>query len=473
VQYDNQAIEIYTDLIDLKFAEANEKLNTFKKSSPNNLVYLHLENYYDFFQIFIYEEEAFFEQAKKRKESRIDLLKELQDSDPYKKFVLAEINLQWALARSKFDELFKSGREIYKAYTLLEKNVKEFPNFIYSYKSLSLIHSLIGTVQVPGLFKSILGFNESLEQGIKEIDAVVKFAQENDFMFQAEAESIQVFLQLYQVNNKAAAEAALASSSLQQLDSPLAAFVQVKLYERLGQNDQALELLLTTLSHTSVKEFPYLYFMTGMCHLRKLDGEAESYFTEFIENFNGVHYLKEAYQKLAWSAIIANNDTVKYFQYLEKCKTEGEALIDGDKQALKEAEAHIVPNPILLKARLLYDGGYNQKAYRLLIINSEEFHGSDEYSLEYYYRLGRVTQALKNYPEAIKHYYRTFTFDPEFKSFMSCNASLQLGLIYESQNDFIEARSHFDRCLSMHPTQYKNSLHQKAKSGLLRIKNFK
>ncbi len=473
VEYNNQASEIYTDLIELKFAEAENKLNAFKTTSPNNLAYLHLENYYDFFKIFIYEELDFFEAAKERKDARIDLLKELEDSDPYKRFVLAEVHLQWALARSKFDELFKSGREIYKAYSLLENNVKEFPEFMPSYKSLSLIHSLIGTVQVPGLFKSIFGLDESLEQGLKEIEAVVSHGQKTQFMFQAEAEAINVFLQLYQLNNQEEAQEALNASSLKKMKSPLAAFVQVKLYERLGENDLALELLLTTLEQTSVNKFPYLYFMTGMCHLRKLDPEAESYFTEFIENFNGTHYLKEAYQKLAWQKIVADNDPLAYRQYMDKCRTSGSALIDDDKQALKEAETEVVPDATLLKARLLYDGGYYHKAYQLLITNTESYYQSTDHNLEFYYRLGRVSQALKNYPEAIKYFYKTFSIDPAFESFMSCNASLQLGLIYESQKDFGKARTHYDRSLTMNPSKYKSSLHQKAKSGLQRIKNIK
>ena len=43
-------------------------------------------------------------------------------------------------------------------------------------------------------------------------------------------------------------------------------------------------------------------------------------------------------------------------------KTKGGAYSSSDKSALAEAKSGIIPDPILLKARILFDGGYYQKA---------------------------------------------------------------------------------------------------------------
>ena len=116
---------------------------------------------------------------------------------------------------------------------------------------------------------------------------------------------------------------------------------------------------------------------------------------------------------------------------------------------------------------MLYDGGYYTKSHNLLILNSKTFEASITDG-EYFYRLARVTEALKNYADAI-HYYKLTISKGNPKKYYGCNAALQLGLIYETQQKYSEAKKYFNLCLEMDPAGYSNSLHQKAKSGLNRI----
>jgi len=425
LEYTSVLEEAYHSIIHLEFEEAKLKIEKSKRNDPNNLAYIHLENYIDFFKLFIYEDKAYFNQVKENKNIRIDLLDKLDDNDPFKNFVIAEINLQWALTRSKFNELFKAGREVYSAYRLLEKNTEQFPDFIYNYKSLSIIHSLVETIEVPGVFKNIFGMSGSINQGLEEIVEVNDYADQFPFIFELEAEAIYIFMSLYQDNNKELAFAYLEETELKSSKSPLAAFVQVKLLQRAGKNDEAINLLLETLSYTSVKEFPYLYFLMGVSNLRKLNEESISYFNEYLDYFKGIHYIKEAHQKLAWASLIFEDDIPSYKYQMQQCIVQGNALIDDDKQALQEAKNEKIPNPILLRARLLYDGGYYQKAYQELIKNAHLFYNDEAFQMEYFYRLARITQALKNYPEAIQYYHQTIGADLKRTSYMSCNAALK------------------------------------------------
>ena len=57
--------------------------------------------------------------------------------------------------------------------------------------------------------------------------------------------------------------------------------------------------------------------------------------------------------------------------------------------------------------------------------------------------------------------------------YFACNAALQMGLIYEEQKQYAKAREYLTVCLSLSPSEYKNSLHQKAKTVLDRIKGKK
>ncbi len=470
VSYNDRAVKAYNHLANLEFEKADSLILLMSKNEPNNLAYVHLENYRDFFYLFIQEDFDAFQRLEEKKEDRLQLLEKLDDNDPYKRFVSSEINLQWALIRSKFDQIFKAGREIYSAYKSLERNATEFPDFHYNLKSLSVIHSLIGTVSLPGIFKSILGFDATIEQGLAEMDLLLKQTNPQSFIFFEEAEASYMFMMLYQNNDKDSAIAFLNRSSMKKNKSPLASFVKTKLLQRAGYNEQAIAELSEALEITQAADFPYLYFLMGISQLRRLDDSAESYLNEFLQVFKGRHYIKEAYQKLAWHELVLNDNVAGYKSYLKSCTSNGYAMIDDDKQAQDEAEEGLIPNPILLKARLLYDGGYYQKAYKQLVKNAHHFYQNSEFELEYYYRIGRVTQALKNFPEAIQYFHQTINADEEGISYMSCNASLQMGLIYESQNDFEKAIRHFENCLKMSPDKYRNSLHQKAKSGLNRVK---
>ena len=62
----NRHRKIYRDIIDLKLEVAREKVTQMEKSEPQNLARLHLENYVDFFEIFIKEDEARFKVLEKK-----------------------------------------------------------------------------------------------------------------------------------------------------------------------------------------------------------------------------------------------------------------------------------------------------------------------------------------------------------------------------------------------------------------------
>jgi len=152
-------------------------------------------------------------------------------------------------------------------------------------------------------------------------------------------------------------------------------------------------------------------------------------------------------------------------------KSSGASLVDDDKQAIRESKSNAVPDKILLESRLLYDGGYYEKAHRLLTQNAASYKIYGKHTLEFNYRLGRTAQALQNYPEAIKYLSNTINNGWDKPEYYACNAALQIGYIFESQDELEKAQRYFDRCLSIEPESYANSLHQKAKTGLDRIRD--
>ncbi len=441
------------------------------RGEPNNLAYLHLSSYRDFFHLFITEDERLLKASQKRQEKyRKRLRKELSDDNPYKRFAEAEILLHSAIIRSKFNQILRSGRELLKAYDLLKENDKLHTNFIYNKKSLSVIHSLAETVSLPGMIKELLGIDGSIQQGLSEIESVISYSHADDnFIFSEEVDAIYLYILMYQANQPQKAIEYISQSRLKPSQSPLATFLIAKMYQRNGENDKALEILTHRPNESQQMPFYYLDLMEGTSRLRQLDSSCSDHFKTYITHFKGRHFIKEAYQKLAWAELIFNDNILGYKYFLSQARERGHDLVDDDKQALRESQGQTIPDPILLRARLLSDGGYHEKAYTLLAQKAYLYNDQSRKTLEFQYRMGRISHALKNYPDALSYYDETISQGKELPYYYACNASLQAGLILESLAKYKNAIHYFEQCLTIKPEEYRSSIHQKAKTALLRI----
>lgn len=470
-EYTKEGIAIYEDIIALKLEQAAYKIEARRVAEPYNLSYLHLQSYLDFFALFISEDQDYLHKSQERKSSIIRELKQLPDSNPYKKFAIAEVQLHSAINRSKFGKVVKSARELLAAYKNLKANEEAHPDFILNKKSLSVIHSLAETVSIPGILKKLFGIEGSLALGLQEIETLISYSQnEEESLFSEELDAIYLYILLYQANDAQKALDYLSKSRLYPEKSLLATFMIAKIYQKLGMNDRALTILENKPRGPEYSDFLYLDLMEGICKLRKLDSSCIQHIQKYLDLFEGRHYIKEGYQKMAWAKLVFDEDVIAYKTYIGKTSGGEEALVDGDKQAVRESKTHRIPSPELLTARLLSDGGYHGKAYTFLVQKAYKFTGADGHTLEFNYRMGRICQALKNYPDAIDYYAQTTIKGSAEDSYFACNAALQLGIIYEDLSDFGKARENYENCLDMEPLDYKYSLHQKAKTGLSRLK---
>lgn len=469
--YNENIREAYEKIISLKFDEAKVLLNQMAQDEPHNLARLHIENYIDFFTIFINEDESEYKRLRKKQKARIKAIDNADVKSPYTLFSIAEINLQWAIARSKFGEQLPILRDIYGAYRALRDNQNRYPNFQENKKSLSVIHAVNETLPIPRFLKRLFSLEGSIEKGEREIKEMLAYAEETKSMFYPEALASYAVITLYQRNDKDKAFEIIQNSKLDPKSSPLVGFLFAKIAQRAGYNDAAISYLESCPSGPEYKSFEYIDYLKGLSYIRKLDVRAKPHLEAFVQNFKGRLYIKEAYQKLAWSELVIHDNFLGYLEYITKVKQVGTEIVDDDQQAQKEAESGISPNPEILKARLLYDGGYYQKSYDTLIKKTDIADYSNLLNLEYYYRLGRVTQALHKYPDAIQYFSRTIERGIKSKEYYACNAALQMGVIYEEQEDIKNAKKYFNLCLDMDPDKYKTSLHQKAKAGLDRINN--
>ncbi len=463
--------EAYDYITSLRFEEGEKVVEKIKITQPSNkLVYL-IEDYLDFLTIFINEEKEEFKEREKNKDLRLNAIKEGDKNDPYYLFAQAEIHLHWALSRLKFGEYLTAAVEINKAMGMLEKNQNLFPDFISNKKSLSALHAAAGTI--PDRYKGIIGlisnFEGSIQQGLKEINEVIASSDSENYIFYKEALAIKTMILMHLANDKTGAWEFLKKQQLNYKENPILSFLYANAATHAGQNDMAVSILSERIKSPRYASMHYLDLMLGNALLSKLDPSADVYIKSFLQHFKGENYIKDGYRKLAWYELVINNDRMGYLKNMEKCASSGHTLFDEDKAADEEAYSGIVPNKDLLKARILFDGGYGEKA--LAVINRIGHNSlTDEEKLEFLYRKGRVLQELQNHKEALEVFRECIDQGQSSRRYFACNAALQSGIILEESGKYNEAKSSFELCLSMNPNEYRNSLHQKAKSGLIRLK---
>ena len=167
---------------------------------------------------------------------------------------------------------------------------------------------------------------------------------------------------------------------------------------------------------------------------------------------------------------LLKNNSQTYYNYMTKCRTLGTAFIDEDKDAQNEAATIELGNRILLRARLLFDGGYYEKAQKELAGVSVDSFPKYKDQLEVTYRLARIYQKTGQEVKAIDLYQKTIDNGISASFYFAANSALMLGILYEEKKDLDKAESFYKKCLSMERHQYQNSIDQKAQAGLDRIK---
>ncbi|GLR19000.1 hypothetical protein GCM10007940_36160 [Portibacter lacus] len=461
----------YELIIAMRFDEAQDLIKKIKRDQPEDLLVYHIENYIDFISIFISEEKDEFKAKEPNKDIRLAKLKQGDANDPYFLFSQAEVHLQWAMTRIKFEEYFSAALEVNKAIGMLEENQNRFPNFISNKKSLSILHAVAGTIpdKYKGVIELVSNFNGTIDQGLLEIEEVLAYSKHNDYFFEKEAVAIKAMILLHLKNKKEDSWNFLSTSSISREDNPMATFLLASTAMNCGRNEEAIKILKKRTRSPRYFPFYYLDLMLGTAKLSRMDKDADVYIKSYIHNFQGKDYFKDAYRKLAWHALTIMDNEKGYLGYMELCERVGNANIDEDKSALKEAKKKTVPHRKLLKARLLYDGGYLSDAQAEL---ESIDHGdlTSEENIEFLYRKARVQHNMKNIDQALIFYKNCLSMCGDSKLYYCSNSALQMGIIYEEKNEIEEARVFYERCLSMNSSEYNNSLHQKAKSGLTRIR---
>lgn len=470
-------LKAYDLILKLRFDEANTLLKKEKTVNPTNRIIPYLENYQDFLRIIISEEEAVFNACSPLKKSRISLLERSDKKSPWHLYSQAQVNMQWAFARIKFGEFTSAALELNRSYRQLEENRELFPTFSPNISALALLRILIGSI--PENYKWIAGalsYHGDVNEGIKEFRQIINNPETSAYYPYLRSEGI-FLLSFITINFSVSPEDAEYMTDLLQhpdiknliAESPLLIYAASVYYLHNGKNSIALKFLLNRPKSAAYYPFHYLEYLTGIAELNKLNPGAKIHFLRFVVSFKGKNFIKSAYQRIAWIELL-NNNKDGYNEYMGRVKLMGSADVDGDRQAVADADLTVPPDLLLLKARLLFDGGYyNEALLQLKNLNPETISLPRE-RIEYTYRFARIYHKSGNTKEAIKNYTETLSQGRDYPYYFAANAALQLGMLYGSSGNKEKARYYYRECLNLDYDEYHNSISQKAKAGLSGLK---
>lgn len=465
-EYSSDCRKGYQAIFKLKLKEGQDWLEKEKAANPKNLLPYFMENYIDFLKLYVNDNEKLFQSIEPKIKMRLDKLQDGNQQSPYYLYTQADIHLQWAFCKIKFGEYVSAVFEVKKAYSMLQTNQKKFPDFKPNVKSLGLLHTLFGAV--PDKYKfgaRLLGLKGSIEQGLKELNSVL---EDDHFQFKEETIIMYTLLMLHLQKNEAGAWGMIEKADIPLGDNLLNHFVAATVASHTGKNDKVIAILAAKPNSAEYYPFPFLDFLLGDARLNKLEGDADDYIKKFIAHNKGRSYQKEAYRKLAWYYLIQDNP-VLYKKYMQQLLAVPYAPTDEDKSAQKEAQRGLVPNRDLLKARVLCDGAYYEKALEIMSgVKVDKLTRSRD-QIEYYYRIARIYHEMGNLNEAIKFYSVTIQKGEAFTYYYAANASLKLASIYEQQQKKTDAQKYYQKAIDLEKDEYHNSIEAEAKAGLNRL----
>ncbi|HVZ24617.1 MAG TPA: hypothetical protein VG842_01095, partial [Sediminibacterium sp.] len=442
--FDTPCQQAYRSLTSLRLQEGLQQLAIARQADPGNLVPVFLENYADFFTLFMNEDPDDYKVMYPRIGERIDRLESGDDKDPWYRYCLSMIRVQRAAVSIKFGHLWDAAWDIRKAYQLIKDNRKRFPGFTPNQLLYGILDAVTGII--PKGYRwiaSLLGMTGSLTEGTA---LVRQFALGKDplaKMLAPESAFLYPYLCFYLSNQQDAAMRFIREQQLDLVNNHLLAFMAAN----LGINHQASAYAAAVIQHRNISD-AYLHtsvwdFEMGYAELYHLQyASAAGYLERFLQNFRGKFYVKDACQKLSWCYYLMGSQS-RAEEVRQWIRTRGNTDAEADKQALQEAKSGRWANPLLLRARLLSDGGYHHEAAALLQGKTEDDFTGIADKLEFAYRTARIYDALNMSDAAIRSYLITIRIGRDRKEYFAARSALQLGQLYESMGDKTKAINYY------------------------------
>ncbi len=467
-EYNSAYKKAFSLISQLRFDEATALIQEQKKLDPDNKVGNYLEGAILFTSVFANEDPQAFADSEGQIDYLVSEIEDVADDNPWRGMFLGEMYLAQATLNAKFKNNLKAAWQFYKAYQLLTENDKKFPNFIPNKLPLGVLYSAIGSL--PDEYRNVasfFGLKGTVSQGVGLINkAFWRISANSDLKFyRPYAGFIYSFLTHQLGTNTHVSPASL---GLKVEESGFLIYAQAIINVSEGKPEEALQWLDKRPTSKRYYPFPMLDYFQGKLLLGLDNDRAPKYLHSYLKKAK-FSYVKSSYRYLAWHYILKGNKKAAEQMRLQVLM-QGDVGTGADQQALKEAKKGF--NPILVKARVLFDvAKYNQAAELLRANSIDKCCSSADEKVEYYYRSARIKEEQGFTTEAIEDFEKALKVEGSTSSFEKANSALQLGFLYEKLGNEAKAKEFYKSTLSFSGYPFYAGTQQKAKTGLDRIKD--
>ncbi len=461
-------IEIQKAICELRLQSAKEQLAKLKITDSKNVALDFLQLYASYYKVLVHLDQKYLRAFNADYASFIKVNQILPNSIPDKDYTKGSALLMKAIVAGAFNKYIEAASGFRSAYLVLSDNQKKFPTFLSNLKELGALEAMIGSM--PSQYQWIintLGLKGTIAGGISKIESYLSKCR---FEPMIEKQQAAIYLTLIQFNfaDKQKAWIFYKDYAKEIETNLMQAYVTAFVAGKSGHNKEALAALENRPKSQEYEQLPYLNFLKGEFLLHQLNFDAAIWYNKYIYTSESKSAVKDAYQKLSWIALV-QNDEEKYLLYKSMSEKLQSHLGSEQKLINEDLVQKIYLNKQLLRARLLFDGGYFESALKALKQIEQSNLSSIYHKTEYCYRLGRVYHEIGNYAEALKMYKECLTVGEKINTYFKPNACLQLGIIYKQMGYANLAKSYFFEVSAYKGFDYEDSIKQKAKAGLNQI----
>jgi tetratricopeptide (TPR) repeat protein len=462
ILFSAEAQQTYHHILALRLDEAQMDLRVLKRQQPHNRVDAYLQGSIDFARCLSLGREEYCRHCLDQMPVHLDALRKGPPSSAWQTYALGELHAMMGLVYYLDGSSWKAARHLRQAVRHIREGARAYPAFLPLQKDLLLLRYLVDAVPEPytWLAEWITGLPRPTQA-----DAwgrlLTQMQRERHAMW-LEASLYDLLIQVQSPGNSASAMQAALKLHEAYPRHPMVGFVMAYTMRETGHNDLAIEAL-QDMDRTPM---PYLELMLGKSLLYRLEiPKAVVHLDRFESQWTGHRHRLEACQKRAWCELLGGFAQA-YSQRLDDCAAIAHKSQESDAQAWYEWKQKRTPHVGLLRARLLMDGGYLDRAMgEIRRMNVQDLPDADQ-RLEYHYRKGRIAQALDRYEEATAALQTAWLEGRGKEMHFACAAALHLGHLYASRQQSARARQWYERCLKEKPAIYKEGLHIKARLAL-------
>jgi len=447
-------------LFNLKFNEVNNLLSNSKSSTS-----YYLMSYNLFLQNLLVGGASNFNKFEKQFEISSEYIEKTAD-DSLKYVYLSELYLQNSVLKLMNRDFFSGAMSFIKSYGLFKDAEKKYPNSFYNIK-LSALYNIIGgiTPDKGKMFLSTIGLKGNIAKGLKQMNSYVKKSERNKNYY-SEAYIMNKLIVAFMKEDVGEIKLPNPKNNIE--FNSLNIFTDIMI-EYKEHNYTNINKNVNILSKQNITELPYLYYIIGVVNSINNTKKASLNLKTFLKKNKSKHFVKATNWQLARLAVL-NNDTIRFKKYQKLTIEDGTSFTEADKQADAESQLKTMPNRIFLKARLLFDAGKYKQA-KVVLLDKENktlLKTNDEYA-EFFYRLARIYSMLNDNEKAKKYFKLVIDKQKLSERYFAPYSALQLGIIYENENNRVEAKKFYNIAIEINNGEYKNSIKHKAKSRLKKL----